>query len=591
MKPWGNTRKQNRIKRRNIFFSYMIKQNTPTLLFIFLTCWILSISCNNGNTLREKKIVVDPDRMDKETSESIKNALSYALQHDGKIDDSIDLKLVSVVSDFYTSNEYANIWSRREKWMPLTDTLIGFLQNCELYGLFPGDYHLKNFRSLKNKLDTDSLKRMDAELWMRADLMLTDDFMHLMKDLKRGRLPVDSTFLKKSGLLVSKIFYTNTLQSLIKKKHFANIIDSIEPKHFGYQELKKCLPRFLDSMDRTTFTYVTYPFKAHDEKDSVFFIKKMQKRLMESGCIENDMDLPDSIELNTAIKKYQKKKGIKADGKVSASLVRLLNLTDVERFKRIAITLDRYKQLPAQMPEKYIWVNLPAFYLKLWDHDTVALESKIICGKPATRTPLLYSVISDMVTYPTWTVPSSIIAKQYLPKLKTNPNYLTRIGLRLVNNKGETIEGGAVNWSKYTKGIPYNVVQASGDGNALGIMKFNFSNPYSVYLHDTNQRYLFNNASRALSHGCVRVQQWQQLAFYISRNDSMHLKEGEIFRYNTDSIKSWLKTKVKKRIPVKNGIPLFITYFCCEGKNEKIRFYEDIYGEDKLMRETYFSNK
>ena len=416
------------------------------------------ISCNNGPSLREKKIVVDPDRMDKETSESIKHALSYALLHDGKINDSIDLKFISVVNDFYKSNEHANVWSRREKWVPFTDSLIRFVQNCELYGLFPRDYHLKNIRSLKKELDSDSLKRMDAELWMRADLMLTDDFMHLVKDLKKGRLPVDSTFLKKSGVSVEKDLYTATLLTLIKKKHFTRLIDSLEPKHLGYQELKKCIPRFLDSMDRTNYTYVTYPFKANDEKDSVFFVKKIQKRLMESGCIESDTDLPDSIGLNAAIKKYQKKKGIKVDGKVSASLVRLLNLTDVERFKRIAITLDRYKQLPAEMPEKYIWVNLPAYYLKLWDHDTVVIESKIICGKPATRTPLLYSVISDMVTYPTWTVPTSIIAKPYLPKLKTNPNYLTRIGLRLVNNKGETVEGGNVNWSKYTKGIPYNVV-------------------------------------------------------------------------------------------------------------------------------------
>jgi len=569
----------------------MSKQNTPTLLLFYLFCWILILSCNDGKSLREKKNVADPDRIDKETSERIKQVLAVAVQHDGKIDDSINLKLIGLVNEFYTINEYAKIWSRREKWMPLTDTLIGFIQNCELYGLFPGDYHLKNLRSLKRQLDSDSLKRMDAELWMRADLMLTDDFMHLVMDLKKGRLPVDSTFLKKSGVSISKSFYTTALWSLIKIRHFAELIDSVEPKHFGYQELKKCLPRFLDSMDRTTYTYVTYPFKAHDEKDSIFFVRKIQKRLMESGCIETDTDLPDSIGLNTAIKKYQKKKGIRVDGKVSASLVRLLNLTDLERFKRIAITLDRYKQLPSEMPEKYIWVNLPAYYLKLWDHDTVVLESKIICGKPATRTPLLYSVLSDMVTYPTWTVPTSIIAKQYLPKLKTNPNYLTRIGLRLVNNKGETVEGGTVNWSKYTKGIPYNVVQASGDGNALGIMKFNFSNPYSVYLHDTNQRYLFNNASRALSHGCVRVQKWQQLAFYISRNDSMNLKEGETLHYNTDSIKSWLRAKVKKRIPVKNGIPLFITYFSCEGKSEKIRFYEDIYGEDKLMQETYFLNK
>jgi len=578
-------------KGSNIFIVYMSKKNTPSLLFFYLFCWILVISCNNGDSLRDKKIVADPDRMDKETSESIKHALAYAMQHDGKIDDSVDLKLFGLVNDFYKRNEHANIWSRREKWMPLTDTLIAFIQNCELYGLFPGDYHLKKLRLLKTQLDGDSLKRMDAELWMRADLMLTDDFMHLVKDLKKGRLPVDSTFLKKPVVATDKNFYTTTLNTLTKKRDFAELINSVEPRHVGYQELKKCIPRFLDSMDRTIYTYVTYPFKANDEKDSVWFVKKIQKRLMESDCIENHTDLPDSIQLNTAIKKYQKKRGIKSDGKVSAALVRSLNLTDVERFKRIAITLDRYKQLPSEMPEKYIWVNLPAYYLKLWDHDTVALESKIICGKPATRTPLLYSVISDMVTYPTWTVPTSIIAKQYLPKLKTNPNYLTRIGLRLVNNKGETVEAGTVNWSKYTKGIPYNVVQASGDGNALGIMKFNFSNPYSVYLHDTNQRYLFNNAARALSHGCVRVQRWQELAFFISRNDSMNLAEGETFRYTTDSIKTWLNAKVKKRIPVKNGIPLFITYFCCEGKGEKIRFYEDIYGEDKLIREKYFSNK
>ena len=106
-------------------------------------------------------------------------------------------------------------------------------------------------------------------------------------------------------------------------------------------------------------------------------------------------------------------------------------------------------------------------------------------------------------------------------------------------------------------------MQASGDDNALGILKFNFSNPFSVYLHDTNQRYLFKNAARALSHGCVRVQQWQELAFFIARNDSLNLQPGDSLRYNTDSIKNWLAKKEKKRIVVKNGIPLFIAYFSC----------------------------
>jgi len=568
----------------------MDQQKTSSLILLYLLYFVVCISCNNGAKPGEKKIVADPDRMDKEMRENIEQDLAYALQHDGKIDDSINLKLVSPVHYFYKANEFVNIWSHKGKWDPLADSLLTFVEHCELYGLFPQDYHLKSLQSYKSILESDSLKKMDVEHWSRADLIFTDGFVQLIKDLKSGRLATDTTFLNKNEIPAGNEFYTNTLKELIGRKQFIELIHTVEPKHQGYTALKKAIPRFLDSMDRKEYTYITYPFKEKDLKDSVLFITSMQKRLKESGCIEQ-VDLPDSIQLNAAIKKYQKKKGVKQDGKVSTALIRLMNLTDLERFKRIAITLDRYKHLPSVMPEKYIWVNLPGFYLNVWDHDSIILESKIICGKPETRTPLLYSAISDMVTYPTWTVPASIISKQYLPKLKNNPNYLSGIGLHLVNEKGETIDPEDINWNKYSKGIPYKVMQASGDDNALGIMKFNFNNPFSVYLHDTNQRYLFKNGVRALSHGCVRVQQWQQLAYFIARNDSMNVKPGDLLRYNIDSIKNWLTNKEKKRIVVKNRIPLFITYFCCEGKGEKIRFYDDIYGEDKLMREKYFSDK
>ena len=122
-------------------------------------------------------------------------------------------------------------------------------------------------------------------------------------------------------------------------------------------------------------------------------------------------------------------------------------------------------------------------------------------------------------------------------------------------------------------------------------MKFNFNNSYAVYLHDTNQRYLFKNTARALSHGCVRVQEWDKLAYYIARNDSMILKAGDKLRYNTDSIQTWLANKEYKRIGVKNRVSLFIRYFTVEAKNGKIKFYDDIYGEDKAIREKYFADK
>jgi L,D-transpeptidase YcbB len=563
-----------------------------TLLFSFLFACILSAGCDNNNTAANNdkpKIVSTPEKMDQQTSQSIKDALGFAIQHNGKIDDTIRLQLSAAVNLFYDNNEYQNIWSHKEKWEPVADSLFQSIQDASLSGLYPGDYHLKNFKSLKNKLDTDSLKRMDANLWTKADLMLTDAFIHLVKDLKTGRITSDSITINKAR--VSDSFYTAQLTQFLSVKQLTPLLNEVQPAYPDYWKLKNCIGNFVDSMDKRVYTYVTYPFKSGDEKDSMAFIKKVQKRLSESRCIDFTTILPDSAELNTAIKKYQKQKGVKQDGTISSSLIKMMNQNDVERFKRIAINLDRYKLLPDTMPEKYIWVNLPAYYLQVWDNDSLVMDSKIICGKPATRTPLLNSYITDMVVYPTWTVPSSIITKQYLPKLKNNPNYLSRIGLHLVDSKGETVDPNNINWAKYSKGIPFKVMQGSGDDNALGIFKFNFNNPYAVYLHDTNQRYLFKNAVRDLSHGCVRVQEWEKLAYYIARNDSINLKPGETLRYTTDSIKTWLASKQLKRIGVKNRVSLFIRYFSCEAKNGKIRFYDDIYGEDKALREKYFADK
>ena len=533
-------------------------------------------------------MVSSPEKMDQQTSTGIKETLEFALQNKGKIDDSISLKLPAIVNSFYSNTNFDNVWSRKEKWQPTADSLYNFIQHAALSGLFPNDYHFDALQSLKTKLDNDSVKRMDANLWTKADLMLTDGFMHMVKDLKDGRLGKDSIIHKAP---ISDSFYTAALSKLLSTHQLTTLFSEIEPREIGYISLKKCLPNFIDSMDNRIYTYVNYPFKKNDFNDSVNFVKTIQKRLYESKAIRFIDKFPDSLELSTAVKSYQRQKKIKQDGLISSALVKIMNLNDVERFKRIAITLDRYKQLPDSMPEKYIWVNLPSYYLQVWDNDTLILNSKIICGKPATPTPLLTSYITDMVTYPTWTVPNSIIAKQYLPKLKNNPNYLSAIGLKLVDNKGELIDPAAVNWSKYTKGIPYKVVQNSGDDNALGILKFNFSNPFAVYLHDTNQRYLFNNAGRALSHGCVRVQEWDKLAFYIAKNDSLNLRTGDSLRYTSDSIKTWLANKEHKRISVKNKVSLFILYFSCEAKNGKIKFYDDIYGDDKIMREKYFAGK
>jgi L,D-transpeptidase YcbB len=112
-----------------------------------------------------------------------------------------------------------------------------------------------------------------------------------------------------------------------------------------------------------------------------------------------------------------------------------------------------------------------------------------------------------------------------------------------------------------------------------------------VYLHDTNQRYLFRNTSRALSHGCVRVQDWEKLAFYIAGNDSLLGKRKDSLRYTSDSIKHWIAAKERHQVSVQNQIPLYVRYFSVEGRKGVLKFYEDIYGEDRQLIEKYFSRR
>ena len=420
-------------------------------------------------------------------------------------------------------------------------------------------------------------------MWANADVLFSDAFVALLKDLKQGRLVPDSLSYKNDTAKYNT-FFTANFEKLKLGKTPGDILGDVQPNFDDYKKLKIALKKFVDSMDNSVYTFLNYP-----GKDSISFIKLFKQRMAEEG-VETATDI-DSNQLRSIVKKYQADNGLTVDGKIGNSVVKKLNFTDRQKFNVVAITLDRYKMLPDVMPDKYIWVNLPSFYLKVLSGNTVVFSSKIICGKPTTPTPHITSAISNMVLYPTWTVPTSIIKKDMLPALKKNSAYLSKKGLYLLNGKGEHVDASTIDWTRYTNGIPFLVQQGSGDDNALGVIKFNFENPYAVYLHDTNQRYLFKNGVRSLSHGCVRVQEWQKLVNFIVRNDSLNWKQTDRMPYNTDSITSWIAQKQKRTIGIKNKMPLFIRYFSCETVNGNLKFYDDIYGEDKALKQQFFAAK
>ncbi len=560
--------------------------NFPVLpfLFIVLICYGMT-ACNDSVTRGQKPpdsvVVKRPEQADAKASELLQKFLQYTDENKGKLNDSVQLNQWEMLKKIYSGNQYQPLWSDKEKWNSVADSLYRFIDSSKLYGLFPSDYYVSSLANIFNGLVADTIHRRNAALWARADLILTNDYLSIARDLKLGRLPKDSITLRNDSLITDSVFLQNFHQAILEKDIRGNLED-LEPKLEGYKRLKAAIPSFIDSVKFTPTTYIIYP-----NKDSAALASQTEKRLAELGFT---IVPGDTATVKAALRKYQKEKDLTVTGRISEKTVRLLNITDWDKFKRIAITLDRYKMLPDTLPTRYIWVNLPAYYMQLWDTDTLFMQSKIVVGKPDTRTPVLTSKLTDMITYPQWTIPESIVAKEVLPGLKKDTNYLAKKGYSLINDDGDEVNPHTVNWFRYKKGIPYKVVQGSGDDNALGVLKFNFSNKYSVYLHDTNQRYYFKNTVRALSHGCVRVQEWDKLAHYIIRNDSLNAT-NPTYAFKADSLKAWLVRKEKHVIPIRSRIPLFIRYYTVEGKDGKVKFYDDIYGEDRILSERYFANK
>ena len=509
--------------------------------------------------------------------DNLRNSIGQIAKNDGRLD-SLRLKYIPFMDSLYAARRYEPIWSRNQQWLPLGDSLYRFIEQSKEYGLFPSDYHYPALAFVHRIFMADTIARKNLALWARTDLLLTDAFFALIKDLKQGRIPYDSVTLRNDSLLPIA-FYYKTFDNAMQSGSITEPMHRLEPRYRGYDSIKAYLKNFLAKAEFKPFTYLVYPYK-----DSVAFFRMAEQRLHELGEIPPEQTNLDSFDFRWVFKKYQKRKSLKLTGRLSDQMVDRFNDTDWEKFKKIAVNLDRYKQLPDTLPQARAWINLPSYYLQVFDNDTLVFQSKIIVGGPQTRTPLLTGEISNFITFPQWTVPYSIIMKEMLPKIQQNVEFLEKEKLMVVDFNDSVIDPTTIHWAKLNKDyFPYHLKQKEGDDNSLGIIKFNFRNKYSVYLHDTNVRWKFNNPFRAISHGCVRVKEWPKLANFLIRKDTIN--------HQADTLKAWIARQEKHMMSGFPKLPLYIRYFTCEGKDGRIKFYEDIYEEDRYLREKYFADK
>lgn len=292
---------------------------------------------------------------------------------------------------------------------------------------------------------------------------------------------------------------------------------------------------------------------------------------------KNTISIIDSFDLSTekAVKFFQKRHNLMADGIVEKNTLAALNISIEQRIKQIKINLNRWKQMPAVMEDYYIFVNTADFSLELVENDSLVLEMKVIVGRNYRKTPVIHSSVTGIIFNPYWYIPPGILKNDILPKIKKDSSFVKRMRMRIYetspgNKSKKEINPDQINWKEINSAdFPYQIVQSPGLNNPMGAMKFSIPNNYLVYLHDTPDKELFEKKKRTFSSGCIRISKAKDLADYILK---------DMPDVNTDSI---IKSKKTVTVTLATPVKIYIEYFTCwVDENGTINFREDIYGRD-----------
>jgi murein L,D-transpeptidase YcbB/YkuD len=221
-----------------------------------------------------------------------------------------------------------------------------------------------------------------------------------------------------------------------------------------------------------------------------------------------------------------------------------------------------------------VLVDVAGFYVSYFRNDEPVWTSKVIVGRPYRETPIFRSTITYVVFNPTWTIPPGILVKDKLPVIKKDPGYLKRNNIRVIDSSGREVNPSSVNWSRYGAGRlpPYTLRQDPGDDNALGLVKIMFPNKYSVYLHDTPSKSLFDKDERTFSSGCIRVQKAFELAELVLDDPA---------RWNQASMAEVVKAGTMKTVNLAKPVPVLLLYWTAQPTADgQVLFRNDIYGRD-----------
>ncbi|MGQ0815486.1 MAG: L,D-transpeptidase family protein [Gemmatimonadota bacterium] len=463
--------------------------------------------------------------------------------------------------EFYRNRRWAPAWAEDDDLTAQGEKIVEALRATEQDGLSPLRYRydvvLKKVAVLNDGEGLDDVAR--GQYSADVDMLLTEAFLRYVMDLAQGTLNPDSAGLKwriPRGAVPTRAL----LRALERDAEPDELVKRFRPVAPQYGRLMHVLDRLLEANRRGGWPAV--PAANAKRGDSSGVVVQLRARLSmsedarEAAMAQRGAARPAVFDhdLFLALRHFQERHATDADGALGAKTLEELGHTVEERIAEVKLNMDRWRWLPHDLGKLYLMVNVAGFELTVVENNRVIDEMNVVVGQEGWETPIFADTLEHLVVNPYWNVPQSIIQEE-LAHLVNDPGYLAR------NNFERTRDGG--------------LRQQPGPRNALGQFKFMFPNQDNIYLHDTPADQLFSRASRAFSHGCIRIERPRDLAYMLGE---------KLAGKSPRQIDRLVATGGERWIKFRREIPVYILYFTTWVDDDgTVRFHHDVYGLDRAI--------
>ena len=492
------------------------------------------------------------------------------------------------VQQFYEDRNYEIAWIRDGKPTEQTTALIALFVDAAKKGLKPEDYdasrwpqRLQQIETIRKTNDTsdnaqDTVAQFDAAVTISA--------MRYVSDLHVGRInPQSLNFdIDTPGKRTAFDLPTFVDDQLVDADNVATIVSTVEPQNPMYAATEGALAGYLTlAKEQDSTPQQPLPGVAKAVAVGGFYpaLQPLLLRLQFEGYAATT--LPTQVyseDLSAAVKVYQQRHGLTDDGKLTQATIDSLNVPMDVRVQELSDSLERWRWLPDNFIQPRLFVNLPEFIVRAYEHDhSLAFKMRVVDGEAQGNhdTPMFVRTMRYVVFRPYWNLPGSIVKNEIVRHVKASGNgYLASHGYEVTTTSGTPVSNFSADDLAHSR---YLVRQKPGPKNSLGLVKFLFPNEYDVYMHSTPELNLFELTRRDRSHGCVRLQHADQMAVWVL--------QGQGGDWDADKVSQAMNSgEDNKTINLKTTLPVVLTYLTANADEDgSVHFFDDIYGYDKEL--------